>query len=277
MKFLDLVVAFSKLDEKDHEHLLSMVVSVFLLVIGLTAWLFVPGGREFGQGMAPTAFVSLIPATAFFLARKLRRIRDIEGVIKVALRTDPLFRELRPELDNAKEICLLGGVLRKDFFRQEGFLGIIKAKKAIDEFRLRVCVYKPDKNNEILRVRARDESAQKIISIMEGPQAQEEKDKACRALIDDRVDRMATDIRYMYESFCELKDDKDLAHKIEIRFTTSNYILDSILIADSKVVICDYLHQSGSGTPFFVLSGNPAVDRYKEDFERVWRLAEVAH
>ena len=277
MTFLEIANTFSRLDEKDSKNLISMLVDLFLLVIGLIFWFFVPAWKDVGIGMTPTAFVSLIPLVVFFFAKKLERMRDIEGVLKVALRKEPLFHYLKPELEKGKEICLLGTILQKDFFRQVEFIDIIRKKKDIEGFKLHVCIYSPSNYNQYLDLSVRDQNAEAINQhLSDQSLTPKQKNSNIKKLIQQHKDRMTTNIKDVIDTISLLKKEvTELKDKIEIRTTDSNYILDSILIVGDKVVVCDYLHQRQKH-PFFVLKGGPVSEIYKKDFERVWNLAKVA-
>ncbi len=276
MKSREVFSTFFALDEKDRENLIPMLTNFFLIVIGTIFWLLVNGWKDFGMGLAIAAFVSLSPLLLFFVDRKLRRMKDIEGVMKVALRGEPLYVYLKPELHHANEISLVGNVLRKDFFRQHEFLEIVKTRKSDGKLRLRVCIYRPNRSNRMLEIRARDEESDKILAIMGCNLTQEEKTKKIDELVNTYMNHMIGDIDYMLDSFRDLKADPDLSKKLELRFIDSNYITDSVLIAGNKVVVCDYLHQGGTNTPYLVLRGGEVAKKYRDDFERVWKLASAA-
>ncbi|MGD0338655.1 MAG: hypothetical protein ABSB78_07675 [Bacteroidota bacterium] len=277
MTLLEMFATFLELDTKDHENFISMLVNLFLLIIGLIFLFFVPGWRDIGIGMAPTAFIALIPLVGFFIVKKLERMRDVEGVLKVALRKEPLFNYLKPELENEKEICLLGSILQKDFFRQIGFKEIMIKRKDIEGFKLRLCIYSPSDRNEYLELSIRDQNSEEINQYLRDQSlTQKQRIGKINKLIQKHKNRMITNINDVLDTIGLLKREvTELKDKIEIRTTNSNYILDSILIVGNKVVICDYLHQR-ENHPFFVLKSGPVSEIYKKDFERVWSLANVA-
>jgi hypothetical protein len=276
MKLLEMTSTLLKFDDIDRENLILMVTNLFLVTIGFIVWFFIPDGKNIGMGIVPTALVSLIPTAVFFLAKKLERMRDVEGVLKVALRKESLLNYLKPEIEKENEISLLGSILKKDFFRNPHFIEIVKRKKGEKDFKLRVCVYTPSNQNEYLRISVKDQNSDHISRIIKSTPMQDQKNDEIAKEIEYHTNRMITDINDVLKTIQQMKTDiPELKDKIEIRTTNDNYILDSILIVGDKVVVCDYLHKR-EDHPFFVLKGGPVSEIYKRDFERVWNLSIIS-
>ncbi|MBI1804987.1 MAG: hypothetical protein HY033_06970 [Ignavibacteriae bacterium] len=237
-----------------------------------------PGKADLGWGIVFGSFVSLTPIVVPFVIRKLRRALDIRGVIKVVQRRDPLYTYLEPEAEYCNKISLLGNVLCRDIFGQSEFRELLLKNQSNELFSCRVCIYSPTTNNTFLRQRSEDEVANKIIEVaVDTTKSQSDKDSILKELIDDRlqhnIEQIGETVRIVKELQGGTQTEKGLGDKLKVRFVHNTYILDSILIADDKVVVCDYLHRSGRYTPVLVLTNSPVADKYKEEFEMVWSFA----
>ena len=60
---------------------------------------------------------------------------------------------------------------------------------------------------------------------------------------------------------------------LRLKYIDRTYILDSIIRVDRKIIVIDYLHKSGSGTPFYILREGEIFNAYKKEFETVWNKA----
>lgn len=255
---------------EDQESVIQIIIMSAITIVGFVLAAF--GGKsDLGWGITGTALVSMSTVFVPFMVRRLREARDLRGVIKVVTRAEAIFTYLMPELQGAVQICLLGNALLADVFNHYRFREIVKAKKSTEDFKLRVCIYSPDKNNEFLRKRAKDEVTDQIISLKMLPQDQ--KDAEEKKLVQSRLGHLIRSIEGTRSYISELKH--CLGEKLELRMIDKTYVLDSILIADEKIVVCDYVHQSGRSTPVLVLKGSPAGEQYKREFERIWSLAKT--
>lgn len=89
--------------------------------------------------------------------------------------------------------------------------------------------------------------------------------------------KTALELKRMNAEICNTLDKihslkEKLNEKIKLKYVDSTYILNSIIIVGDKTVVVDYLHQRGSGSPIFVLKGNPVCESYQREFDRMWEI-----
>jgi hypothetical protein len=216
------------------------------------------GKGQIGLALLMGGTVPLLTNLMLLIYAYIMRHKDIRGVLKVVLRDRGLiFDTIEKDLQNAKSIQILGNILYRDLFGIDEFNKILEGR-ANDDLKVNICLYKPD--NQFLKIRALDEIDRK-------EKSKEEIEKTSK----ENLDRMNAEIGWTLDKIKSLK--KKLKEKIDIKFINSTYILDSIiLVDDKKVVVVDYLHQRGRGSPVFILKDNPVCKAYRDEFNRMWEL-----
>lgn len=215
------------------------------------------GKCQIGLALLMGGTVPLLTNVMLLIYAYIIRHKDIRGVLKVVLREKELiFDSIEKDLKKAKSIQILGNILYRDLFAVDELNRILEGR-ASDDLKVRICLYKPD--NQFLELRALDEVERK-------EKSKEEIGKNGK----ENLARMNAEIGRTLNKIKSLK--KKLKEKIDIKFIDSTYILDSIILVDDKVVVVDYLHQTGKGSPIFVLKGNPVCEAYQREFEMMWDI-----
>jgi len=219
--------------------------------------------RQTGLALLIGGVVPFLSSVILLLYDYRSRQKAIRGVIKVMLReAGIIFEVIKKDLKSAKSIHIVGNILYRDLFGEEKFNKILE-ERANDDFEIKICLYKP--NNQYLRMRASDE----ITNYRIGRQHNNVKDVEQTGK--ENIERMNAEICRTLVKIQNLN--LKLKRKIEVKYIEWTYILDSIIIIDEKIVVVDYLHQTGRGSPVFVLKSSPVCEAYRKEFERMWNYS----
>jgi len=261
--------------DQKFETILQLIIICFTGVFGLGIFFFT--GHEWALGAGIGAFIAAIPIGIPFLRHYFREIRDIKGVEKVVLRTTgDIFDYLMPDLETSSSISVLGNTLHADVFSGP-FYDALSRKKNDRELNLRICMYSPKVDNEFLQQRASDEVFDDMCRLelaMRGKSSPQEIDLEIDKLYKQSLKHMMDYLNSTARSIRILAKDDHLGDRLQVGLVDSTYILDSIIIAGDKVVVVDYLHRSGKGTPVIVMKGSPVSQAYRDEFERLWQLSQ---
>ena len=241
--------------------IINISAALALIVVGSTLILLhnLNLGLPFLIGGIIPLMTNGVPLLLFYLGRQ----KAIRGVLKVMTREEGvIFEAIEKDLKSAKSIQIVGNILYRDLFGVEKFNKILEGR-ANDDFKIKICLYKPD--NQYLRIRSSDEIVNHRIEIRgENRDDIEQKAKA-------NFGRMNAEIGETLDKIKNLK--KKLKEKLKVKLIDWTYILDSIIIIDDKIIVVDYLHQRGRGSPVFVLKDNPVCKAYQKEFERIWNYS----
>lgn len=196
-------------------------------------------------------------------------LRDLEG--SGIERIYPTRKEWEPNLNNflqyltsAKEVDMMGNVLRNNWTSNQKFMDILERRTQQKECKFRILLLDPD--SDILKQRSKDE-------------ARWNKDDEKEEAIKVSYDHMLTDIK---DSLYQLKTIKSKLNEkygqyLEIKVVNQSNIYCNIIRADDKIIVAKYLLSvRGSGAPTLEIHGKDTFfyEKFAKEFEEMWKKGE---
>lgn len=202
-------------------------------------------------GLIIGGLIAFITEASTPLTKFLNRWKEINEIESAGVRHgDIISKKVIQWLDGSKQVDFMGNILSDVF---EGPVGrALKEELNRREDKLleiRVCIYEPSPENHFLLHRAEDEY------------------EDVNSTLEDQIKHLVTYGTQVKEKLRKLESFKSL----ELRYVDSTYILNSIIRIDNRMIILDYLHRSGSGTPFYVLKEGEIFNIYKKEFDVIWK------
>ncbi|TAK51311.1 MAG: hypothetical protein EPO24_16000, partial [Bacteroidetes bacterium] len=144
-------------EERNRDSALKDKLYIFAMLTIVGVILSFSGEALYGPGVAVTGAFAFITELVPVLVKKYKQknaLRDIEAA--TIRKGDFVVATILKHLEKAREIDFLGNVLNDIFGGERRVLEILKKREDASSVRIRICIYKPDKNNPILSQRASD-------------------------------------------------------------------------------------------------------------------------
>ncbi|MFA7419578.1 MAG: hypothetical protein WCZ90_07815 [Melioribacteraceae bacterium] len=248
----------------------------FLLVILITTVFFF-AFHEWGkwETMWSTLFSGSSSALIIvfpFLWKKLGRSR--KGVKALQKRKGDMVKHIRKSVESSSSISM-AGINLQDILGDYHFRQALKKNSGESKRKLRVCMLYPSLSNDFLKIRMKDELFGENYIMQKDDESSTMnigygyEGGAYQHKLQYTIDKIEAATRQL----AELQNKKIC--DIELRYLNKTYLLNSIIILESEMLIVDYLHRRGSECPMIILNKkSEAWQSYNDEFEILWRLAD---
>jgi hypothetical protein len=190
------------------------------------------------------------------------------GIKRVSLRNeDYRFRKWQINIKESKRLYFIGNILRR--WTQDIMNEIddaIQAKLRSGDCEIKILILDPE--GDSIKIRAFDEMCQSL------PSSAEFDSVTLRNRRDRELRRMTTDIEAVLDYFNDLKK-FDQNNSFLVRLVDKTYINSSIFIFDEEMIVMNYLHQTGTNSPLWEISGknNKYYQIFLSEFNKIWRVS----
>lgn len=187
----------------------------------------------------------------------LLRDLDQSGIRRVYARRDQYLgkEELLAQMRTAREVDMMGIALQHGWANDRSFLDILQQRAGAGKCHFRIAVLHPE--GQVLRQREKEEAEGHGTGV-------------------GRISRDALTSLEIFDKARALLPAADRAH-LELRAVRESNLYCSILRVDDRMVVTLYLaSRRGSKSPTLEIRepASPFYEMYKEEFERIWRVAE---
>jgi hypothetical protein len=187
------------------------------------------------------------------------------GIKRVSLRNeDYRFRKWQINIKESKRLYFIGNILRR--WTQDIMNEIddaVQAKLRRGDCEIIILILEKEGD-----FRAFDEMCQSL------PSSAEFDSVTLRNRRDRELRRMTTDIEAVLDYFNDLKK-FDQNNSFLVRLVDKTYINSSIFIFDEEMIVMNYLHQTGTNSPLWEISGknNKYYQIFLSEFNKIWRVS----